>query len=49
MRKFLEQQGKYPEALQSMRKAQELLQGNTALVGDIGHASTRCPETPMPP
>jgi tetratricopeptide (TPR) repeat protein len=32
-----EQQGKYAEALEAMRSAQEPLKGNTALVADIGH------------
>jgi tetratricopeptide (TPR) repeat protein len=32
-----EQQGKYAEALEAMRRAQEPLKGNTALVADIGH------------
>ena len=33
----LEQQGKYPEALQALSKAQEHLKSNTALAADIGH------------
>ena len=32
-----EQQGRYSDALQAMRKAQALLTANTALVADIGH------------
>lgn len=34
-----EQQGKFAEALQTLRKAQDLLKGNTAVAADIAHLS----------